>query len=40
MREAVRGACHPQQWHYAIMLTPQAQVTQYPKIWAKGGYNC
>ncbi len=28
--EAVWGGCHPQQWHYTIILTPQAQVTQYP----------
>ncbi len=31
MREAVWGCCHPQLWHYAIIFTPQAQVTQYPK---------
>ncbi len=35
MQGAVWGGYHPQQLHYAIILTPQAQVTQSPKIWAK-----
>ncbi len=36
MWDAVGVGYQPQQWRYAIILTPQAQMTQYPKIW----YNC
>jgi hypothetical protein len=32
MWDAVGVCCQPQQQHYAIILTPQAQMTQYPKI--------
>ncbi len=35
MWDAVGVGCQPQQWRYAIILTPQVHMTQYPKIWAE-----
>ncbi len=41
MGEAVWVGCWPQTWHNHIILTPQPQVTQNPKIWAYScGLNC
>ncbi len=40
MQEAVWGGYQHQPWHNCIILTPQLQVTTYPKIWSKySGYN-